>query len=214
MPTITTPTVNWASYAASISTNLFVSNIFTNYNYGQSTTQPLNGKINRNNDIFYYKDNQLHREDGPAVEYSTGEKEWWINGLQHRIGGPAKEMLNHQEWYMDGLLYREDGPALIGPGFEEWYFKGKCHRENNLPAKIHLTLKQWYVHGKLHRTDGPARENSEQREWWINGKRHREDGPAIEYININVKEWWYNNRQRHVKSQQEFERWIFADKLL
>jgi hypothetical protein len=22
----------------------------------------------------------LHREDGPAVEYFSGDKEWWING--------------------------------------------------------------------------------------------------------------------------------------
>lgn len=24
---------------------------------------------------------KLHREDGPAIEYSSGSKEWWLNGV-------------------------------------------------------------------------------------------------------------------------------------
>jgi hypothetical protein len=31
----------------------------------------------------------LHREDGPAVEWKNGMKEWWINGKRHRDDGPA-----------------------------------------------------------------------------------------------------------------------------
>ena len=26
------------------------------------------------------KKGQIHRENGPAVEYSDGHKEWWLNG--------------------------------------------------------------------------------------------------------------------------------------
>ena len=26
---------------------------------------------------------ELHREDGPAVEYPSGHKEWWLNGKQY-----------------------------------------------------------------------------------------------------------------------------------
>jgi len=29
----------------------------------------------------YNKDGQLHREDGPAVEYNDGYKEYWIEGV-------------------------------------------------------------------------------------------------------------------------------------
>jgi len=29
---------------------------------------------------FWYKDLLRHREDGPAVEYPGGYKEWWFNG--------------------------------------------------------------------------------------------------------------------------------------
>ena len=31
-----------------------------------------------------------HREDGPAVEYSNGDKEWWINGKQHSFNSFLK----------------------------------------------------------------------------------------------------------------------------
>ena len=33
----------------------------------------------------------LHRTDGPAVEYVSGHKEWWVHGVPHRIDGPAVE---------------------------------------------------------------------------------------------------------------------------
>lgn len=28
----------------------------------------------------WYKNGKLHRDDGPAVEYSDGYKEWFLNG--------------------------------------------------------------------------------------------------------------------------------------
>ena len=37
---------------------------------------------------------QLHRIDGPAVEYADGSKSWYINGKFHRIDGPAIEDIN------------------------------------------------------------------------------------------------------------------------
>jgi hypothetical protein len=36
----------------------------------------------------------LHRDDGPAIEYSDGEKVWYQHGLRHRIDGPALEHAN------------------------------------------------------------------------------------------------------------------------
>ena len=41
----------------------------------------------------WYKDCNLHREDGPAIEHSNGDKEWYKDGKLHREDGPA------QEWY-------------------------------------------------------------------------------------------------------------------
>jgi hypothetical protein len=31
---------------------------------------------------FWYLNGVLHREDGPAIEYTNGGKEWWINGKE------------------------------------------------------------------------------------------------------------------------------------
>ena len=30
----------------------------------------------------WYKHGKLHREDGPAMEYADGNKEWWENGVK------------------------------------------------------------------------------------------------------------------------------------
>ena len=30
----------------------------------------------------WYLNGQLHREDGPAIEYSNGHKAWYLNGQQ------------------------------------------------------------------------------------------------------------------------------------
>jgi hypothetical protein len=32
---------------------------------------------------YWYKEGKLHREDGPAIEYTDGYKEWWIDGVQY-----------------------------------------------------------------------------------------------------------------------------------
>ena len=64
-------------------------------------------EINSNGSKFYYKDRAmeiLHREDGPAVEWSNGSKEWYINGKLHREDGPAMESSSgfHDSWYING----------------------------------------------------------------------------------------------------------------
>jgi hypothetical protein len=48
-----------------------------------------NGQYIENGHIYYYKNGELHRENGPAVEYRNGEKHWFKNGLHHRIDGPS-----------------------------------------------------------------------------------------------------------------------------
>ena len=39
----------------------------------------------------WYLNGELHREDGPAVEWSDGTKSWYLNGERHREDGPAVE---------------------------------------------------------------------------------------------------------------------------
>jgi len=50
----------------------------------------------------------LHREDGPAVEFSNGSKQWWINGYLHKEDGPAVEHTDgYKGWYLNGTKYTE-----------------------------------------------------------------------------------------------------------
>jgi hypothetical protein len=92
---------------------------------------------------------QLHREDGPAIEYNGGNKVWYKNDQINREDGPAAEWVEGTKcWYRDSKRHREDGPAV------------ECANGN----------KFWYKNGKLHREDGPAVEYADGRkEWWVNG---------------------------------------------
>jgi len=48
----------------------------------------------------------LHREDGPALEYSSRTKCWYINGKFHRVDGPAIEYTNGSKAYwLNGRQY-------------------------------------------------------------------------------------------------------------
>jgi hypothetical protein len=49
----------------------------------------MESKIKILKDIFYFKDQMLHREDGPAIEFNNGCQFWFINGKLHRDNGPA-----------------------------------------------------------------------------------------------------------------------------
>ena len=58
------------------------------------------------NTIHYYLNNNLHREDGPAIEHASGSKEWYKNGKRHREDGPAIELANGlQYWHLNGKCY-------------------------------------------------------------------------------------------------------------
>ena len=57
---------------------------------------------------WYNADGQLHRLDGPAVEYADGYKAWWVNGQLHRLDGPTIDCAN---------------------GYKAWYLYGKCVTE-------------------------------------------------------------------------------------
>ena len=85
-------------------------------------------ETNSYGDIRYYNDlNQLHREDGPAIEYASGSKYWYLNGQYHREDGPAVEHADGTKaWYHNGQLHREDGPAIeFADGTKYWYFRDK-----------------------------------------------------------------------------------------
>ena len=111
---------------------------------------------------FYYCNDFLHREDGPACELTDGTKIWMINGERHRL----------------------DGPALIYPnGDKYWYQRGKYHRINGPAIEYATGNKAWYQDGELHRLDGPAIENitNGYSAWYLYGKK-------LEATSMNIQE--------------------------
>ena len=53
------------------------------------------------NKWWFNENRQLHRENGPAVEHSDGNKFWYINDKCHREDGPAREYADGRKswWY-------------------------------------------------------------------------------------------------------------------
>lgn len=83
--------------------------------------------ISKSGDKHWYVNDILHREDGPAVEFTNGTKYWYIDGKIHRKGGPAIEWeCGSCCWFIDGKFHREDGPAIeYSNGDTCWYISGE-----------------------------------------------------------------------------------------
>ena len=60
--------------------------------------------------VFHFDEkNYFHREDGPAIEFSNGQKEWYVHGKVHRVDGPAVEYAGGDKaWYLNGKEYSEE----------------------------------------------------------------------------------------------------------
>jgi hypothetical protein len=104
---------------------------------------------------FWYRDPEctiLHREGGPAAEYTSGVQRWYLNGKLHREDGPAIYSTDGsipKYWCIDGVPHRENGPAVEFPnGDKHWYFKGERHRENGPAVELANGRKRWYLHGQ------------------------------------------------------------------
>jgi len=50
-----------------------------------------------------------HREDGPALEWANGIKEWYHNGVRHRGDGPAIR----SSWFINGKRCSEEEITLL-----------------------------------------------------------------------------------------------------
>ena len=102
-------------------------------------------KEDRYGTIQYYKPGteELHRTDGPAVEYADGTKVWYVDGKRHRDGAPAIEYADGSEdWYQNGKLHRTDGPAIDrANGKHRWYINGVEMSEEQFIKKTALKEK-------------------------------------------------------------------------
>ena len=57
---------------------------------------------------YYNNAGELHRDEGPAVEWADGTKLWYQNGQLHRTDGPAIEWWDgDKRWYINGKRLTE-----------------------------------------------------------------------------------------------------------
>lgn len=86
-----------------------------------------NGRYVENGNLWWYKNGEPHREDGPAFEHANGSQGWYLNGERHRLDGPAITWLDeHEQWWVYGKLHRENGPAYEDTnGLKQWFREGK-----------------------------------------------------------------------------------------
>ena len=57
-----------------------------------------------------------HRENGPAIEWMDGGKEWYHLGKLHRLDGPAiLRKTGFNQWWVEGKLLYLTGDAFLTP---------------------------------------------------------------------------------------------------
>jgi len=68
--------------------------------------------------VEYWLDGELHRADGPAIEFDDGGDEWFREGRRHRLDGPAIDRpLWVKVWYIDGVKMPDEfGDFVINTG--------------------------------------------------------------------------------------------------
>ncbi|WP_299695350.1 hypothetical protein [uncultured Tateyamaria sp.] len=104
-------------------------------------------------------------------EQNVLSETWQLNGLLHRLHGPALTEWSErtgntifETWFLDGQEHRDDGPAIIE--YDEFDSR-------------RVTTEIWKQNGQLHRKGGPAiveygeTGNVALEEWWLHGQRLR-----------------------------------------
>src|ERR1700691_543947 len=72
------------------------------------------------------------------VDYHDGDIHYYLNGLHHRVDGPAVIYTNGLiVYYLNGILHREDGPAIIYSDGRMYYFLN----DKNITEEIEEWIK-------------------------------------------------------------------------
>ncbi len=88
--------------------------------------------------------------------YIDGTKEWWLNGNLHREDGPAIEWADGSKlWYLNGNRHREDGPAIEhAGGTRAWFLNNKNYSEAEWKKEIAKIKNKNSCDGKIIEIDG------------------------------------------------------------
>ena len=135
------------------------------------------------------KDGERHRLDGPAIEYSSGFKEWWING----------KYLTEKEFHAHPDCTAWPRMTVDSFGNKEWKNReGERHRLDG-PAEEWVNGKKlWCQNDKLHRLDGPAFINTNKAMNYVSGnEQYWIDG------NILTEEEFYAHPECTITKEQQ-----------
>ena len=111
-------------------------------------------KVHSDKTEWFNLEGNLHRDDGPAIERSNGDKFWYKEGELHRDDGPAIEWASGSKvWYKEGKYHRDDGPAVeCANGGKHWYKEGgKLTEEKFLRSKDSCEGKVVEIDGKKYK---------------------------------------------------------------
>lgn len=68
-----------------------------------------NGRYRDVDQTFWFRNDKLHREDGPAMEGDDGACVWYLEGKRHREDGPAMTWSGgEKEWWLNGQQLTEE----------------------------------------------------------------------------------------------------------
>ena len=98
----------------------------------------MNGPhIDEHDTTRWYHNNKLHREDGPAVEYTDGTKFWYQDGLLHREDGPTDEWAcGSVDWRYNGRYLGEDAEGF-------WAFWELLTHQQRCNLNLHFWLVKY-----------------------------------------------------------------------
>ena len=82
--------------------------------------------IDEDGNKYYYKNNKLHCESCPAVEWSCGSKNWYRNNKLHRVDGPAIEYHDgNKGWFLFDKRYSEGEYNKLVSNIPLFYWKNR-----------------------------------------------------------------------------------------
>lgn len=88
--------------------------------------QMIEHKIDSDGIEFWYKNNLIHKDNGPAIIWPEGNEQWHKNGKRRRTNGPVMIYPNgKEEWRKSKRKRRTDAPAEIWPNGCEFRFSGR-----------------------------------------------------------------------------------------
>jgi hypothetical protein len=65
--------------------------------------------VQNNKEQWYFNGYLIHRDDGPGIEWHTGNKEWYFEGHLHKENGPAVEYHDGKKlWFINGKEYTKE----------------------------------------------------------------------------------------------------------